>query len=308
MKVIDLFAGCGGFSYGLEQAGFKVIGFVEWWKPAIKTFLKNHPESKLIGTDITKISDETVAQYKGKVDLIVGGPPCQGFSMCGKRDPHDTRNQLYKEFLRFVNIIAPETVVMENVPGLLTMDDGNGRKIIDRIMHDFIKLGYMVSYKVLTASDYDVAQNRKRLIIIGRKKNIFPEPTKRKKTVLEAISDLPEEESSINGHILFETREETIAKFKALKQGEKLCKKFNFCRQRLLADKPSKTVTTNPMFIHPIYDRFLTPRELARLQSFPDNFTFCGSKSSMVKQIGNAVPPLLAQAIAEKLKEVFAYA
>ena len=305
MKVLDLFAGCGGFSHGLEQAGFKVVGFVEWWQPAIATFLNNHLEAKLIGTDITKISDETVTQYKDKVDIIVGGPPCQGFSMCGDRNPNDTRNQLYKEFLRFVRIINPKTVVMENVPGLLSMDDGNNRKVIDRILHDFIELGYMVSYKVLTASNYGVAQNRRRLIIIGHKEDVFPRTNGEKKTVIEAITDLPD---GINGHVLFETRKETIAKFKNLKQGERISNKFNFSRQRLYADKPSKTVTTNPMFIHPFEDRFLTPRELARLQSFPDEFTFCGSKSSMVKQIGNAVPPLLAQAIAEKLKEVVYYA
>ena len=202
LTVIDLFAGCGGFSHGLEQAGFTVIGFVEWWKPAIATFLKNHPEATLIGTDITKVPDEALVKYKDKVDLIVGGPPCQGFSMCGKRDLQDTRNQLYKEFLRFVRIIKPKTVIMENVSGLLSMDDGNNKKVIDRILHDFIHLGYMISYRVLTASDYGVAQNRKRLIIIGHHKNIFPKPRDGKKSVMEAIADVPEDS---NAHLFFKT-------------------------------------------------------------------------------------------------------
>jgi DNA (cytosine-5)-methyltransferase 1 len=301
MKVLDLFAGCGGFSHGFLQAGYEVVAFVENWQPAIETFRKNHPQATLIGRDITLIPDKTIQIYKNHVDVIIGGPPCQGFSMCGKRNPKDKRNTLYKEYLRFVGIIQPKLVIMENVGGLLTMNDSKGRKVIDRILHDFIKLGYFVSYKILTASEYGVAQNRRRLVIIGKKMDLFPHPTATRRTVLEAISDLPE---GINGHLFFDTKEETLEKIKTLKQGEKLSKNFNFCRQRLRADQPSKTVTTQPMFIHPIYNRFLTPRELARLQSFSDHFEFCGTKTSMVKQIGNAVPPLMAQAIAEQIKEV----
>ena len=121
------------------------------------------------------------------------------------------------------------------------------------------------------------------------------------KNVIEAIKDIPKD---INGNEQFEPKPETVEKIKLLKQGEKLSKTFNFSRQRLFADKPSKTITTKPTYIHPYEDRFLTPRELARLQSFPDDFHFCGSKTDMVKQIGNAVPVLMASAIAKKLKEV----
>ncbi len=303
-RMIDLFAGCGGFSNGFQQAGFDVVGFVEWWPPAITTFLKNHPTAQHLGSDITKIPDETLQGLKGKVEIIAGGPPCQGFSMCGKRDPKDKRNQLYKEFLRFVRIIDPKIAIVENVQGLLSMIDYDGKKVIDKILHEFIRLGYSVCYKVLTASDYGVAQNRKRLIIIAKKLDIYPEISGRKKTVMDAICDLPEYETSLNAHVLFDTKQETLAKIRLLNQGEAMCKTYNCSRQRIKADRPSKTICTRVMYIHPHHHRFLTPRELARLQSFPDNFEFCGSKTNMVKQIGNAVPPLLARAIGKKIKAV----
>lgn len=299
MKVLDLFAGCGGFSHGFLQAGYDITAFVEQWEPAIKTFLKNHPNAKLLGKDITKVSNEAIAEYYDKIDVIIGGPPCQGFSLCGKRNPHDKRNKLYKEFLRFVEIVYPKLVIMENVPSLLSMKDEKGEKIIDKIVTDLIKRNYFVSYKILTASEYGVPQERKRLILIGKRMDLFPLPNNKRRTVGEAISNVPR-----NGHEFFETTKETLERISKLQEGEKLSKNFNFSRQRLFASKPSRTVTTKPMFIHPFEDRFLTPRELARLQSFPDDFEFYGSKTDMVKQIGNAVPPLFAKVIAEKVREV----
>lgn len=298
-SVVDLFAGCGGFSHGFLKAGYDVIGFVEWWQPAINTFMKNHPNAELLGKDITTIKDEDIAHLEGQVDVLIGGPPCQGFSLCGKRDPKDKRNQLYKEFLRFVRVINPNIVVMENVPHLLSMKDSDGEPFISKIFRDFNDLNYSVSYKVLTASDHGVAQNRKRLIIVAQKIKFFPYKLQHKKSVMEAISDVPEELQEY-----FKTTPEVTEKIKTLKEGEKLSPSFNFSRQRLFANKPSRTVTTKPMYIHPYEHRFLTPRELARLQSFPDDFEFTGTKSDQVKQIGNAVPPLLAQRIAEELREV----
>ena len=300
--VLDLFAGCGGFSHGFAQAGFKVLGFVEWWKPAITTFLKNHPNAFHIGTDITKVPHETLVSYKGKVDIIVGGPPCQGFSLCGKRDPKDNRNKLYKEFLRFVSVIEPRLVVMENVKGLLSMRNQKNEFVIHNIVQDFIRLNYSVCYKILKASDYNVPQDRERLIIIAVKLNIFPQPYDKIVTVSEALQNI---QLDCNAHEFLDTTPAILERIKTLKQGEKLSNKFNFCRQRLEADKPSKTIVTKPLYIHPTEDRFLTPRELARLQSFPDEFEFTGSKTSIIKQIGNAVPPLLSYSLAEKIMEVF---
>ena len=302
-RVIDLFSGCGGLSHGFMQAGCEVVAFVEWWEPAITTFLKNHPQVIHLGRDITNVSNETLLKYKGKVEIIAGGPPCQGFSLAGNRDIGDNRNQLYKEFLRFVKVIEPKIVLIENVPGLLSMNDSDGEKIINKIITDLIKLEYFTCYKVLKASNYNVPQNRERLIIIGIKLDLFPIPSGKKITAIEALADLPEKESYLNAHIRFNTTEGITEKIKKLKQGERISDKFNCCKQRLYADKPSKTIVTKPIYIHPIYDRLLTPRELARLQSFPDDFYFCGMKTSMVKQIGNAVPPLMAFEIAKKLKE-----
>jgi len=300
-KMIDLFAGCGGLSHGFIQAGYENIGFVEKWEPAITTFLKNHPKALLLGKDITKIDNKSLMPYKGKVEIIAGGPPCQGFSLAGKRKRSDKRNQLYKEYLRFVDIIEPNTVLIENVHGLLSMRDHDNEKIINKIISRLISKGYFVSYKVLKASDYGVPQDRKRLIIVAKKLDLFPKPSGKPKTVIESIQDLPKEENAVNGHQFFKPKAETLERIKKLQQGEKLCQKFNFSRQRLHADKPSKTIVTKPLYIHPYEDRFLSPRELARLQSFPDDFYLCGSKTDMVTQIGNAVPPLMAEAIARKL-------
>jgi len=297
--VIDLFAGCGGFSLGFIQAGFEIVGFVEMWKPAIETYKLNHPNAKHLGYDITKIKDGELLEYKNKIDVIIGGPPCQGFSLCGKRNINDKRNTLYKEYLRFVRIINPKTIVMENVKGLLSMKDENNERVINKIVNDLIKLDYSVCYRVLNASDYGVPQNRERLIIIGKKLDLFPKPLDNKINVIEAIGDLPFEENGMNAHVCFKPTENTIEKIKTLKQGEKLNNKFNRSRQRIYSDKPSPTVMTKPLFVHPIFDRIMTPRELARLQSFPDDFRFTGSRTSMVKQIGNAVPVKLAREIAK---------
>jgi DNA (cytosine-5)-methyltransferase 1 len=299
-RVIDLFAGCGGFSHGFQKAGFEILGFVENWPPAVTTFLKNHPETVHLGEDITQIPDETFQKYRDKVEIIVGGPPCQGFSYCGKRDTNDKRNQLYKEYLRAIKLIQPEMAIMENVTGILTMKDSDNEKVINKIINNFIKLGYFVSYKVLKTSDYGIAQNRVRLILIAKKINLFPEPKKDKKGVIEAISNI---KSDCNAHVYFNPKKKTLEKIRKLKQGERISKNYNFSRQRLFANKPSKTIPTKAIYIHPYEDRFLTPRELARLQSFPDDFHFTGSKTNVVKQIGNAVPPLLSYTIAEKIKE-----
>jgi len=298
-KAIDLFAGCGGLSLGFQQAGFEIVGFIEQWKPAIKTHLKNFPESKHIGLDITQVTEQDLEEYKEKIDVIIGGPPCQGFSICGKRNPFDKRNTLYKEFLRIVEIIKPKYIVMENVKGILSMKTPEGQPVINTLLNDFIKLGYLICYKTLRAVDYGVAQKRERVIVIGKKCNYYPRPTTPTPiNTIEAIQDIPEK---ISGQLYSQNKPETIERIKQLKQGERLCKTFNFSRQRIYADKPSPTIATKQRLIHPYKHRFLTPREIARLQSFPDTFEFCGTLSNMIKQIGNAVPPKLAEAVAKNI-------
>lgn len=211
-RVIDLFAGCGGLSKGFEMAGFEITGFVESWKVAVNTFKANFPYSIHLGSDITKISDEEIMELEkkhGKIDGIVGGPPCQGFSSQGKRDPKDPRNSLLMEFIRFVRILQPKFIVMENVKGLLSSKTARGERVIDLILSEFEKIGYDVDYRVLMAADFGVPQLRERVIFIGNnlgRKNAFPDPThfktphidlrthkKQKKwvTVGEAIGNLP---------------------------------------------------------------------------------------------------------------------
>ena len=302
MKVMDLFAGCGGLSHGFVKSGFEVVSFVEVWQPAADTFLKNHPNAKHLGYDITRIKNEDIEKYKGKIDVIIGGPPCQGFSMAGKRNVNDKRNQLYKEFLRFVKIINPEIVVMENVKGILSMSDTDNERIINKIVNEFIKNNYFVCYKLLNSSDYGVPQNRERVVIIAKKLDLFPKEKNTKINVIDSLRNLPYEETNLNGHLLFNPTKEISERIRNLDHGERLASKYNFSRQRIHPDRPSPTVSTKPLFIHPVYDRLMTPRELARIQSFPDNFEFTGSKTAMVKQIGNAVPPLMAKAIADSIR------
>ena len=296
--VLDLFSGCGGFSLGFIQAGFDVIGFVEFWKPAIETYKLNHPNAKHLGFDITQISDATIKEYERKIDVIIGGPPCQGFSMAGKRDNNDPRNKLYKHYLRFVRIIKPKLIVIENVKGILSMKNNFGEKVINNIIMDLIKLEYHVSYKVLNAKNYSIAQNRERVIITAKKLDLYPEPQEERMSVMQAISNITK---NYNAHDFIGVTEETKQRIETLEFGGKLSKKYNFSRQRLYPNKHSPTVATKPLFIHPFEHRLLTPRELARLQSFPDDFLFKGSKTSMIKQIGNAVPPKMAKEIAETI-------
>ena len=299
--IIDLFAGCGGLSFGFQKAGFEVVGFIEQWKPAIETHLKNFPESKHIGFDINEVDEKKLEEYKGKIDVIIGSPPCQGFSMCGNRNPHDKRNRLYKEFLRIDKIIKPQYIIMENVAGLLSMKTPEGEKVINAIVDSLVMLGYSVCYKKLKAVDYGVAQKRERIIIIGKKCELYPQPTVTDHiSSIEALQNIPE---SISGHIFSRMTKDVANKINKLKQGEKLYKKFNSGRQRIVADEPSPTITTVNNFIHPFEDRMLTPRELARLQSFPDSFEFCGTLTSITKQVGNAVPPLMAEALAKNILE-----
>ena len=295
--VLDLFSGCGGLSLGFNNAGYNIKYFVEYWKPAIETHKINFPECELLGTDITSIDNKTISNIKD-IEVIIGGPPCQGFSMAGKREISDPRNQLYKHYIRFVKIIRPKIVVIENVQGITSMKSPEGERIISHITNDLINLGYIVSYKKLKAVEYGIPQKRERIFIIGIKKELYPTPINVRTNVIEALKDIPE---NYNAHLFTEPTTNTINKIRELNQGQKFNKNYNLSRKRLFSNRPSPTVTTVNLFIHPIEDRFLTPRELARLQSFPDTFTFYGKKTSITKQIGNAVPPKLAEVLAKKL-------
>lgn len=343
MKMIDLFAGVGGLSLGFEMCGFEVVLANEYDASIAEAYIKNRHNPNMIVADITKLPiKETFSKYRGCVDVVVGGPPCQGFSAKGKRKSiNDPRNFLFRYYVDVVATVFPRYFVMENVPGLLTTEDGFFKK---ELMELFAGLGYTLSAEVLCAADYGVPQNRKRAFIIGKREcsrpvRMPPKHTSRT-SIWEAISDL----SFLNSGEGQEVQEYQIAprtKYqKNMRKNSKMLynhvatnhsavalermslippkggKEFlppehhtksiySGTWERMDADDVSVTITTrfdtpsSGKFTHPFLNRAITVREAARIQSFPDAFHFFGNKSSQMKQVGNAVPPLLAKAVAE---------
>ncbi len=214
MNVIDLFSGCGGLSYGFETAGFHILLGVDIWEDALFTFSKNHSKSKVLNGDLSQINPQSILNMinckKENIDLIIGGPPCQGFSVSGKRDIDDPRNKLYKSFVKTVDFIRPKVFLMENVPGLIRLFNGQAK---EEILSDFDKIGYNVSFKILNASNYGVPQDRKRVFFVGLNRNCFdsneffdfPKPTHGEEgqdeyiTCKNAIDDLPLLNDNISG-------------------------------------------------------------------------------------------------------------
>ena len=192
---IDLFAGCGGLSLGFEMADFKSLLAIDNWKDALTTYAYNRKDSKTLCGDLATLDPYKIKKEYGisDVDVIIGGPPCQGFSVAGKRIIEDVRNKLYKAFVRFVDCYHPKAFVMENVPNILSIGNGMVKK---SIISDFEELGYKVSVQVLLASDYGVPQNRRRAVFVGVEDGLdftFPVPYQAEKvTSLEALSDLTE--------------------------------------------------------------------------------------------------------------------
>ena len=338
-NVIDLFCGCGGFSLGFESVGFHVAIGIDVWKDALNTFKFNHKSSQVLQADLSDIKPSEIQPLlNGKtVDVIIGGPPCQGFSIAGKRIVDDIRNKLYKNFVNFVSFYQPKAFVMENVPNILSIGGGAVR---EEILKDFSDLGYTVEYRILTASDFGVPQNRRRAIFVGFRNGhhfVFPEPLNSEKiTAEEAISDLPENSlvdgdpytSSPNSVYQKQMRQKSLGVFnhQATVHNEKTkeiislvpdggnykdlpielqgTRKVHIAWTRLNSKKPSFTIDTGHRHhFHYSYNRIPTARESARIQSFPDDFIFTCSRTSQLKQIGNAVPPLLGQAIAKALLE-----
>ena len=351
-RVLDLFCGAGGFSCGLDQVdGISTEVALDFDESAANTFQKNFPNAKCI---CGNICDETTKQEviqlckERSVNMIIGGPPCQGFSLKGKNlGLDDPRNFLFLEYVDIVSRVRPEVFVIENVKNMIS--SGNGY-FIKQIYEKFTQLGYTLNHGILNAYNFGVPQTRERTIIIGtlNKKGISlpSEYVSEKMTVRDAISDLSYLESGegadvseyklepltnyqecmrdgmkkLHNHKATNHSHVALDKLKLIPpEGDKSSmpaelygnQKFMTTWSRLIWDKPSPTVDTrfdtpsNGRNSHPYLNRAITPREAARIQSFPDSFIFYGKKTSICKQIGNAVPPLLAKAIGEHIKNEF---
>lgn len=337
-KIIDLFCGCGGLSRGFEMAGFETKIAIDMWEDAVKTYNHNQGKTVAVCEDVHNWNDEFLGKLVEDGDIvgIVGGPPCQGYSTVGTRDVNDPRNHLYKEYCRIVECIRPDFFVIENVKGLTTLSGGAFR---DDIINRFSALGYNVKYQILNAADYGVPQNRYRVFFVGMKsdKFLFPKPHEKKVTTEEAIGDLPilrgtemveeyvsepitEYQKSIrNGATVLLNHEgtnhsqQTVDIISMIKDGGKISdlpreywevRKYNKAFERMYSKGQSNTVDTGHRnYFHYSQNRIPSVRENARLQSFPDDFEILGSKTSQYKQVGNAVPPLLAYAVAKAIKD-----
>jgi DNA (cytosine-5)-methyltransferase 1 len=381
LRAVSLFSGAGGFCEGVRLAGYKIVCAVESDPSACLTHEANFPEVPLFRGDIRRFlineqegvpSSEDFAD--APVDLVFGGPPCQGFSQIGPRDENDPRNLLYKEFVRVLESLRPRAFVMENVPNILAMKNGQYR---ERIVKAFRKAGYQrTTIVTLTAADFGVPQERRRVFFIGLRDGLPFEgsfdrtcallfavrASNSRITVHQAISDLPERIASDDGALPYperrpgryteyqklmrldfdtalltkqakaaqladapvlhnhhtkgieERRRRIIEAIRPGRRGDSLpAELWSGTRahkwRRLDPKRPSYTILAQmhrdlSEWIHPEFDRWITVREAARLQSFHDGFRFCGSECQQLKQVGNAVPPLLALAVAGVVKKL----
>jgi DNA (cytosine-5)-methyltransferase 1 len=366
LVVIDLFCGAGGLSEGLRQAGFSPRVGVDFDKHAVATYRHNHPGVPVIEGDVARVTGEDLFRLAGtrNIDLIAGGPSCQGFSTHGKRIQDDPRNFLFKHFVRLVDEVRPRMFLMENVKGMLTYAKGEFRRQIEAA---FREIGYRTDFTQVLAADYGVPQLRHRILFIGTREDdielSFPAPTHGDKvkglrpyvTLAEAIGDLPlikenytterrkyasapkgayqvycrsgartevtldvgrplsKQASSLAAHIgqgqglravPVKFLPKRFTKMRTISNGQ-LRRDCTTLYHRLDPSRPSYTITCNYKnvasgpFLHPFEDRAISHREAARLMSFPDRYQFLGA--SFPRQIGNAVPPLLAKAIGAHL-------
>ena len=324
INYIDIFSGAGGMSLGFDQAGFNNIFSVDIEPSFCETYKTNFPKHNLIQKDISKLSNEEIKSLIGNqiIDVIIGGPPCQGFSMAGnigRKFIDDSRNQLFREFARIVEIVQPSYFVMENVARLYTHNKGETKK---EIIELFKKMNYNVDCKVVNTADFGIPQVRNRVLFIGNRISnniVFPTKTVDKPiSIKEAIDKLPKlksgEKSKIPNHISMKHSEQMLEKMKYVSDGgnrneipELIRPKSGDVRKyiRYKSTEPAVCVTGDMRKIfHYSQNRALTVRELATLQTFPLDFIFKGSTISQQQQVGNSVPPILAKEIALTIKKM----
>ena len=350
MNVLDLFCGCGGLSEGFSLARFNISGGVDIDFDSIQTFKKNFQFAKSLCEDILTFDERKIKDNFSDIDIIVGGPPCQGFSNANRwqKKVDDPRNKLFFEYIKFVKVLKPKVVLIENVKGILSKNNGFAKSEIQKLISD---LGYNVSSSILSAQDYGVPQYRQRAFFVCIKKTYndtffnFENLKKEKKvTVKEALSDLYKlkinntgeyklninknnnyliylrnKQNIIKNHTIKYPAQSTQEKISHVPQGGNWTSipvdLFNSNRsnrhssafKRLNEHDCAVTIDTgnaHSNYFHPIYNRIPTVREAARLQSFKDSFEFVGSRTSQYRQVGNAVPPLLAYALAIEIKKL----
>ncbi len=387
ITVLDAFAGAGGFSLGFQLAGCSVVGGIERDAWAAETFAFNHPHTRVLVTDIQEISDQEIIDAFGnpRPSIIVGGPPCQGFSLCRREagDPTDPRNSLFEHFIRLGRLLSPDLMVMENVPNLLKATTQAEEPTISIIRAELEKLGFYTYCDVLQAVDYGIPQIRKRLFVVASRVPLgkpFPDRThtcdgdqqgmfsilERTPTLWEAISDLPplkagegagemeyaegpatayqiemrRDSPKVFNHTAMKHSKRIVQRFASMKSGQSVtdvpdhlkpfsrnsngkisATTYDQNNRRMHPDRPCHTIPAAfyANFVHPFHDRNFTPREGARLQSFPDWYVFRGKPTVVshkllareerwgekflcqYSQIGNAVPPMLAKAVAKNL-------
>lgn len=363
IKVIDLFSGCGGFSVGFERAGYSIAKAVEFDREIAASYSHNHTGTIMLAEDIGKIDDEEHFSPK-ESEVIIGGPPCQGFSMAGARIRekcafmNDPRNYLFRHYVNVVKIVRPKVFLLENVKGILSKDGGAiFREIVNTFGNVEVFEGdkYYLHYKVCKSVEFGIPQKRERVVVVGSLNKDFNidelfEKAKAKITqenkhffepvsLRDAISDIPiqpsdgivklgpanslyqkslrSSSSETTNHIGTQHNKVAVQRMHNVNVGENwqvldedIHSVHSGAYGRLDWDLPTMTITTRfdtpagGRFIHPDIDRTLTPREAARVQSFPDDFEFIGSKTSICKQIGNAVPPKLAYFLSYVVKQL----
>jgi DNA (cytosine-5)-methyltransferase 1 len=310
---MDLFSGACGMSVGARQAGFIKIAGIDIDPDASDTTRKNFPESAHFEMPIEQLKEKMIDDVlKGrKINVIFGGPPCQGFSVAGLRKRDDPRNRLFKEFVRIVKHVKPDFVVMENVPGILTMEQG---KVYREILKQFSDAGYPeMSVRILEAATFGVPQLRARAIFIGNRHglvNPYPKEIFERKNYLpieNAIDDLKNiPRNAVSNHEWTDHSPKLEARIAKIPAGGSLYDTFRDAYKRQYKGVPSMTVKENHGGCHVHYElnRVLSAREMARLQTFPDEFVFSGTFKRAYWQIGNAVPCLLAKHIALAVKKM----
>jgi DNA (cytosine-5)-methyltransferase 1 len=335
LNFIDVFSGAGGFSKGLEMAGLRCLLGIDFDAHAMKTFARNHKHAQTFCGDVSKLTDKKLKELLNnqEVHVVIGGPPCQGFSTVGLGNPKDQRNSLFLEFVRLVRLTKPAFIAIENVTGLLAKKN---ESTLLSIFAQFEKLGYHMDVQVLSAQHYGVPEMRRRTIILGSRLPVaieFPKLTHLNKpfTVGEALKDLATKKGELFNHdleaaqvknqldyqrlkcvpeghgIRYQKDEKAFLKTKKLSLGidwssipEGRLRQAKYLR--LDRKRPSPTIMTHRQsYYHPTEHRYLTQREAARIQSFPNDFVFEGPVSAQWRQIGNAVPPLLGKSLGKSL-------